>query len=853
MISKLMLFLSLCFAALYSQSNVWTKITGNQIGVRWMPGIVYVPHQNEFVMTLGTVGQNGENAGTYSVMTYADRYGKWINSLPDPALYGVWADSTGNARNLGSVGGGVFGSPYWSWKEVMQGGVKYLRPNLGALNTSLAYGQYTYNPEDHKIYGYMGNSTFTYNVDTRRWDTLQVTHPNNTNNSCLRWGSLCYDPINHEVLLFGGGAVDKPYGNLGTWTFKPSTRTWTKLTLSVEPPARANSALVYDAKNQIIILFGGDRLDAFTADTWVYQCATRTWVRKHPAISPSPRAGHALLYLPKSQKIVLIGGYLNNWESYHEMWKYDVAADEWKLVKRFAEGQTFPVVSCEYSTNSFMAVDTSDRIIALTDSSPSPYIIQPHTYSMPCDPSVTDEAGTITYGVDSAHSVRYQWPDLDPALFDAHLSTVDTAASEAFLRALPLNTWTIITPPKVPFGYRFWGTTIYAPEKDLIIRWSGGHSGWCGNDVPQYSPHTNRWRLGYYPEFPVEWAGKDNPSPGPFSFQNRSFMVVHSYATYDYDPNLGMVVVLGSGGTHLYDPDSMKWVETLPAPCGGGRATNLTYTPHGVFANSSGMFTGGASALYIMDAAIRGWRKINSTGPVPDFDSDGGGLVYDSKRDRVLYFVTGGSTAPATVSEFRFSDSVVARLSPANSTLAMNTPLYRECVYLPHQDMVLFQIRTGNSHLVYDCANNTWSTYDVAAESGIWNPEILNDRNAGYMYDRNRNLVWFSGLHNQSWAFRPDSQALSAAGKSRKPVQVPSISAMPNPFNPAVTIKLEGGLEKGSTILIHNLMGKKIADLSQAVSDGEVVWNPGNISAGMYVVTVKKGATAFRQKIVLAK
>src|SRR5690606_6261034 len=83
---------------------------------------------------------------------------------------------------------------------------------------------------------------------------------------------------------------------------------WKNLDPQVQPPPRALSPMVYDATTKKIVLFGGERLDMLYADTWVYDCATRTWEERKPAVSPSPRFGHALLHLPKSGKIVLLGG-----------------------------------------------------------------------------------------------------------------------------------------------------------------------------------------------------------------------------------------------------------------------------------------------------------------------------------------------------------------------------------------------------------------------------------------------------------------------------------------------------------------------------------------------------------------
>jgi hypothetical protein len=164
----------------------------------------------------------------------------------------------------------------------------------------------------------------------------------------LSWAALCADPVNQEVLLFGGGGVLTENGSPGTWVYSPEKNAWRKLALKTEPPPRALSPMVFDPATKKVLLFGGDSLDRVRADTWLYDCATRTWEERKPAVGPSPRFGHALLRLPKSDKIVLIGGkgYRTSNDYYAmlyralpvEIWTYDVAKNEWALVQRVEKG-----------------------------------------------------------------------------------------------------------------------------------------------------------------------------------------------------------------------------------------------------------------------------------------------------------------------------------------------------------------------------------------------------------------------------------------------------------------------------------------------------------------------------------
>src|SRR5262249_8480748 len=79
--------------------------------------------------------------------------------------------------------------------------------------------------------------------------------------------------------------------------------------LALEPPQRPLSRMASASANRRIARFGGSRLDGWRADAWAFDCAAQRWYEKRPATAPAPRGGHALVYLPKSKKILLFGGY----------------------------------------------------------------------------------------------------------------------------------------------------------------------------------------------------------------------------------------------------------------------------------------------------------------------------------------------------------------------------------------------------------------------------------------------------------------------------------------------------------------------------------------------------------------
>ena len=134
-----------------------------------------------------------------------------------------------------------------------------------------------------------------------------------------------------KVILFGGSRGEEEV--LGdTWLYDPVTNAWTELRPAGDvPPARMDHALVYDAANRRLILFGGwSGVTAFN-DTWAYDPVKNTWTDLHPAGDlPPARDSHALVYDSDTGLIYLFGGFTE--EVVGDMWLYDPAANTWSEI-----------------------------------------------------------------------------------------------------------------------------------------------------------------------------------------------------------------------------------------------------------------------------------------------------------------------------------------------------------------------------------------------------------------------------------------------------------------------------------------------------------------------------------------
>ncbi|MDF1562497.1 MAG: kelch repeat-containing protein [Deltaproteobacteria bacterium] len=124
-------------------------------------------------------------------------------------------------------------------------------------------------------------------------------------------GSLC------GLTICGCGSDPEPYGtHRQALVTEP---TWTALNLvGQKPPARFDHAMAYDSDREVVVLFGGT-VDSGTGDfelqdTWEWSLANRSWtevgpVTCTPTSCPPKRHGHAMVYDPTLQGVVLFGGH----------------------------------------------------------------------------------------------------------------------------------------------------------------------------------------------------------------------------------------------------------------------------------------------------------------------------------------------------------------------------------------------------------------------------------------------------------------------------------------------------------------------------------------------------------------
>jgi hypothetical protein len=494
-----------------------------------------------------------------------------------------------------------------------------------------------------------------------------------------------------------------------------------------EPPPRALSRIVFEPKTKLYVIFGGEHMDYVMNDLWVFDPAGRRWFQRHPAAAPAPRADH-LLEASGDGRVAMRGGYCDipgKFCTYThvgpELWFYDVAKNAWS-----ADGhqeQTFP----------------------------------PDT-----------------------RSARY-WP---PAMPEQYLAGArpDAAANEARLKALPVNEWTRLKTPIGLGWHRDWGTWVYDPDRDMLYVWAGGHVAYPGNDVARYHLASDRWEMSDPIALPLGCIGTNEQYPNGFDFNRRPWCRKHVWNAQAYDPVLKKMVMAGANDAdvdpyfYLYDPDKADWVSRHK---GAGvvvssHVIQLRNTKHGMLA-----WYGPA---WLLDARSLEWKSVVADGRMPGAGVDSSGLVYDPKRDRMLFLTCGGYAKPYDGQIFALDMTTrkVAPLDPEGMDPAKSWAMFlREAAYHPGSDMFLWGscLTQGgwegkpvpDLFPAYDAAKNRWVAIKIPGgfKGGV---------SSGLVYDAKRDLFWAgdAGFDGGVWALRLDpSKAEITPLKDRFPATPP--------------------------------------------------------------------------------
>ena len=650
-----------------AQFNQWVEVTKDLAGARPGSALRYVPDSHAFFLW-GYMNDDTDllqeqplmSIPEYDMMAFNPAAPSWKNQFP-PA----WAKPWSKRLPLAYIPRTYSGITSGSERTVIRGATDDKegapRPDL-----NIVYDQVAFIPSLHSLMYFSGGTSMTYNVPLAHWTDLRPKH----SPPPVLGGSLAYDPLHDEVVLFGGGHIAESTsdgrlsGYTGTWSFDLKSNDWRELRSDVQPSPRMNTRMVTDTRNQVLVLFGGDGQSHYLGDTWLFDLKSKTWrVSKSPG-GPEARAGHFTVYDPQTGWVIIGGGY--NRRDLTDMWAYDAAKDRWRRLKGSVPVGFYLTADIApenrllvLATSTQKAGDRATCNVLFPVRTTYAYRIDPKTIVEPGDPLPNKAL-----------------PKLEPEKSDAG-QIID-------FERLPRDRWVLIDAPGRSAPTRTWGSATFDTDRGRILYWGGGHCGYGGSDVDMYDVSANTWRSSdVAPEYPERLWNHGVREAG-VTFGGRPWME-HGRRIYAYDPiSRKMIVVrhirLTTGyqpeslkdiassadvapdalvrppssyvkfATWTFDPQSAQWDLAGAAPLG---LDTLVTTSHGVIGididwrtrlNDAGYQRRWApgtdhkdAGVYLYHAAQRTWERFDqpgSSGPQNLYELTS--LAYDSRRDQVI-------------------------------------------------------------------------------------------------------------------------------------------------------------------------------------------------------------------------
>jgi hypothetical protein len=772
--------------------NQWVELCRESKGARPGSAIRFVPEAGAFFLW-GFMNDDPDlpqeqplmRVPEYDMVVYDPENGHWQSHFPKP-----WEAAWIQKLPLSYIPRTYAGITTGSERTLLHGPTDEAegapRPDL-----NIVFDQVAYHPGSRSLFYFTGGLTASYHTAERRWSDLSPRHAPPP----VLGGSLAYDSLHDEMLLFGGGHVAEPgnagklVGYTGTWTYRFKTQDWQRLDLTIQPPPRMNTRLVLDSKNQVLVLFGGDAQSHYLADTWLYELKSRQWHPSKTNTGPEARAGHFTVYDPETGWIIIGGGY--NRHDLSDMWGYDAARDRWQRL----EG--------EVPAGFYLSADLapSQRLILLVSSSRAPQDIMSCNILHPVRTTYGYRIGDSILSKDNLplerqRAIPKKMPDSPNT--DASRESARRQAQTLRLANLPLNQWVLLADPERVAPTRTWGSATFDTNRGQILYWGGEHCGYEGNDVDAYDVAAHTWRSGGpAPEYPERLWNHGVRLAG-VTFQGRPW-TVHGRKMYAYDPGSRKMIMTrpiqlttgydpiplrlfpvmmtsdyqaardalvnppSSYAKHVtwtYDPDTKKWELLAPAPQG---VDTLLSTPHGVMGmnvnwrsrlNDAGYQlpwnparTAEDKALYLLDVVARKWNRLSPLQPSPQNLYEQTSLAYDEKRHQILLHGAGKNREELWI--FEMASHRWKKMQPQIVIPLDGIPprCSREAVYLPEEDVFLTlgestpERKSDFEMWAYEISHNAWNRVKIG-----WSDDAgalpVASQNRAMVYDPAHKIVF---------------------------------------------------------------------------------------------------------------
>lgn len=431
--------------------------------------------------------------------------------------------------------------------------------------------------------------------------------------------AVTYDPKRRRVVMFGGNTgtlqvagPDVPgfRETLGdTWELEavlasadePAGLAWVRVTpTGPTPPPRDRASMIYDPSTERVLLFGGigtdrqplDDLWAWDGTSWSEATRTTPW--------PPARAGHAMVFDPRSQQVAVVAGtdveprarQLRQQDpGRSDTWWFDGSG--WTQMPGASPTGIAPVVVPQQNGP---PIALSEAPFDVQDVLPAESWALTPRGRRDRTPSTTAPSTGPTFAATAYDTVNHE------------LILVQEITGGTW-RWSPSG-WRLRSDTAPPFGQT---QVVYDPGRELVGSWGRGFP-----LEPAFffalTETATTWQLV-------------SPAVRP-----RSTDLINEPLLAAYDPMRGGIVTFvapRTGGYEMWSFDGAAWTRFDQG------ATNLTLRVDAIQMISVG------PGMFIIDGSDNAYRydgSFTAIAPAPGF----GRHAYDSDRDRVMSFREGG-------------------------------------------------------------------------------------------------------------------------------------------------------------------------------------------------------------------
>ena len=400
--------------------------------------------------------------------------------------------------------------------------------------------------------------------------------------------AMACDPTSGRALLFGGE------GERGdTWTW--SGWTWTPHRGAQNPPPRMGHAMAGDTARDRLVLFGGTRNFSGTMDdTWEWDGTG--WTPMNPANSPPARFVHGLAYDESRSRTVLFGGTGVGWSTLADTWEWN--GSNWT--------QRFPAHSPPAGSARAMVYDSvRSRVVLLSvwDGSGGTWEWDGTDWTQRFPVHSPPASGQMAFDEDRGRTV----------LFTPALETWEWDGTD----------WTKRSPAHSP-GVDYWPAMTYDRQRQRVVLFGGV------DYRVNVGSANETWEWDG-----VDWGIRRRPMWSP--------RANNSYATA-FDRTRGRTLLFGGWDDGVWRDasprETWEWDGAL-----WSRRTTSASPPAGSAVMAFDSVRGRAVLLAWDNASptsetwewdgVDWTRRFPSRSPPP---RDAAGMVYDSRRSRVVLF-----------------------------------------------------------------------------------------------------------------------------------------------------------------------------------------------------------------------